>query len=228
MPGGRHARLGLSTAFVVGYSSPVHSRPPASAPGRAPRPRRLRDRDPRPAEPDGAGVERRGPRGRRTRARPRPGRRHGKRARSHRPRGEHDGAPERGRAACERRGGARAGRARRPALAHWSVHGDRARGERGLRARRRARTRISPIPCRFQCAGSTTSTARRSCARSPARARPCRRSSRVWRRRWAPLRPSVVGHGGGTVAAAYGRHVTAMQHLAAGPAAHSGTRRSTA
>lgn len=34
---------------------------------------------------------------------------------------------------------------------------------------------------------------------------------------WAPLRPSVVGHGGGTVAAAYSRHVTAMQHLAAGP-----------
>jgi hypothetical protein len=34
---------------------------------------------------------------------------------------------------------------------------------------------------------------------------------------WAALRPSVVSHGGGTVAAAYGRHVKAMQHLAAGP-----------
>jgi hypothetical protein len=34
---------------------------------------------------------------------------------------------------------------------------------------------------------------------------------------WAPLRPSAVSHGGGTVAAAYGRHVKAMQHLAAGP-----------
>jgi hypothetical protein len=34
---------------------------------------------------------------------------------------------------------------------------------------------------------------------------------------WAPLRPSVVAHGGGAVAAAYGRHVAAMQHLAAAP-----------
>jgi hypothetical protein len=34
---------------------------------------------------------------------------------------------------------------------------------------------------------------------------------------WKPLRPSVIGHGGGTVAAAYARHVTAMGHLAKTP-----------
>jgi hypothetical protein len=34
---------------------------------------------------------------------------------------------------------------------------------------------------------------------------------------WTPLRPAVVGHGGQTVAAAYGRHVAAMRRLAPAP-----------
>ena len=34
---------------------------------------------------------------------------------------------------------------------------------------------------------------------------------------WASLRPAVAAHGGQTVAAAYGRHVAAMQHLAGNP-----------
>jgi hypothetical protein len=34
---------------------------------------------------------------------------------------------------------------------------------------------------------------------------------------WKPLRPSVIGHGGQTVAAAYGRHVAAMTRLAQSP-----------
>jgi hypothetical protein len=34
---------------------------------------------------------------------------------------------------------------------------------------------------------------------------------------WAPLRKSVIGHGGGTVAAAYARHVAAMRRLAHAP-----------
>jgi hypothetical protein len=34
---------------------------------------------------------------------------------------------------------------------------------------------------------------------------------------WKPLRQSVIGHGGGTVAAAYARHVTAMGRLASTP-----------
>ena len=34
---------------------------------------------------------------------------------------------------------------------------------------------------------------------------------------WTPLRPAVVGHGGQTVAAAYGRHVAAMRRLGQAP-----------
>ena len=34
---------------------------------------------------------------------------------------------------------------------------------------------------------------------------------------WTPLRPAVVGHGGQTVATAYGRHVAAMRRLAQAP-----------
>jgi hypothetical protein len=34
---------------------------------------------------------------------------------------------------------------------------------------------------------------------------------------WKPLRRSVIGHGGQTVATAYARHVTAMTRLAQSP-----------
>ena len=193
----------------------MHSRLPASAPGAR---RGLGGNaitTPRPASLTAleSSAEDRGRPHSRTTA---PGRRHGQRAPASAA-AQHDGTPGRGRAACERHGGARAGRRASPGFSHAGPYTAIALAANavselvvGLYAHF-----SDPVPVAVRRLdyldreAQLRSLAGQGKAVSPIVARLAAT--------WAPLRPSVVGHGGGTVAAAYGRHVTAMQRLATDP-----------